>query len=134
MIIVNKPRALYGEGVTRVTEGAGHGRRRYNRPQPRLLLEPISKRASKRLGHQPVLVNSRINSKLRRRVARSIQPIGRNGSKQSGNATDLFGLRRDYFIERPPSTDVRNAFLGLFIGCCNGLSRKLEHRCFLTFS
>src|ERR1700730_264555 len=30
------------------------------------------------------------------------------------------------------STDVWNPFLSFDFGCCNGLRRKLEHRCFLT--
>jgi hypothetical protein len=28
---------------------------------------------------------------------------------------------------------MRNPFLGLYIRCCDGLRRKLEHLCFLTF-
>jgi hypothetical protein len=31
------------------------------------------------------------------------------------------------------STDVRNPFLGFYFNHDNGLRRKLEHRCFLTF-
>jgi hypothetical protein len=31
------------------------------------------------------------------------------------------------------STDVRDPFLGLRLGCGSGLRRKLEHRCFLMF-
>jgi hypothetical protein len=31
------------------------------------------------------------------------------------------------------STDVRNPFLGFYFNRGNGLRRKLEHRCFLTF-
>ena len=33
----------------------------------------------------------------------------------------------------PQSTGVWNPFLSFHFGCGNGLCRKLEHRCFLTF-